>query len=92
MFNLRRVGILTWVLIQYFIRRILHTGPLRKPGVRIILMLALISFIVGAAAIAMQFMLPIGSDLQIWQYIYDISSVSVTITVISIFLGMRLLT
>ena len=91
MFNLRRVGILTWVLIQYFIRRILHTGPLRKPGVRIILMLALISFIVGAAAIAMQFMLPIGSDLQIWQYIYDISSVSVTITVISIFLGMRLL-
>lgn len=73
-------------LVRYFSRRVLHVGPLRSLGARVILALALCSFILGATAIAVQFMRPVGSNMQVWRYIYDVSSIS-----IAIFLGLRLL-
>lgn len=88
---IHRVGTLTFMLARYFVRRVLNVGPLRSWGARAILALVLCGFVIGGAAIAVQFLRPLGTDMATWRYVYDISSVSIAMTALAVFLGLRLL-
>lgn len=89
--SLGRIVACTVMLGRYFSRRVLNVGPLRSWGARALLGLTLLAFVVGAAVVAYQFMRPVGSELSVWHYVFDLTSVSVTMLVLGIFMGLRLL-
>jgi len=89
--SLTRVAACTGMLARYFSRRALALGPLRSWAARALILLTMVAFVVGAAVVAYQFMRPVGSELGVWRYVFDLTSVSVTMIVLGIFMALRLL-
>ncbi len=88
---LRRTLLCARMLARYFSRRVLSVGPLRSTAARAVLVLVALAFVAGASVVAYGFMHPVGSDLAVWQYVFDLTSVSVTMMVLGIFMGLKLL-